>query len=429
MPAAGLAFYRLGTRLLGPLAGPFLRYRAKRGKEDPERLGERLGRPSRPRPDGPLVWLHGVSVGESLMLATLSERLLANRPDLNALVTTGTRTAAEMMAKRLPPGAFHQYASIDAPGAVEGFFEAWRPDAGIIAESELWPNLLCAAKARGVRLALVNARMTETSLARWKRWPDTARTLLNAFETICAADARTFEGLKALGAGDIALVGNLKAAAEPPPADPAELATLKSALGDRCVWLAASTHPGEDEIVLEAHRLLRANQNPPLLILAPRHPERGRRIATRAQAAGFRLALRSTGAAPQDAAEVYIADTLGEMGLWLRFAQAVFMGGSLVEGVGGHNPLEPALTRAPMVVGPHTFNFEAMYEELIAAEGASRVHNAAELAEEIGLLMSQRGSARAEAAFAIAARGGEVLESVMGRITPLLPDARDARSA
>ncbi len=416
-----MAVYRAATRVLSPIAPWLLTHRAARGKEDPARLDERLGLPTRSRPGGALVWLHGASVGESLMLLPLIAAIRKERPELAVLVTTGTVTSAAMMAKRLPKGAVHQYAPVDRPDAVRRFLEFWRPSTAVFAESELWPNLILEAEARGVALALVNARMTAKSLARWTRTPASARRLLDAFAWIAAADARTADGLSRLAGRPAPAVGNLKFAAETPAVDAHELRRLQAAFGERPVWLAASTHPGEDEIALKAHAQLRAASGVEwALILAPRHPERGPDVARLARAEGFTTARRAADEPVTDA-QVYVADTLGEMGLWFHLAVAAVMGGSLVRGVGGHNPLEPALARCAFMAGPHTHNFAGLYDEFIDAGGAARIATALEIAQEIEALGPELLSQRVGAAHAVAARGASVLESVMSGLRPLLP--------
>jgi 3-deoxy-D-manno-octulosonic-acid transferase len=242
------------------------------------------------------------------------------------------------------------------------------------------------------------------------------------FDWIGAVDRRTAEGLSELAGRPVPLCGNLKQAGEPLPADPAELASLQTRLGDRLVWLAASTHPGEDEIALEAHRLVRAERPDALLIIAPRHPVRGSAIESLARDQGFAVLRRSAGAAPERGAEVYVADTLGELGLWYRLAAASLVGGSLIEGTGGHNPLEPALLGAPIIAGRHTANFASIYDELVDAGGAARVGSAAEIAQEVHGLTGRLRETRIEAARSVAAGGAEVLETVLGALRPLLPD-------
>jgi 3-deoxy-D-manno-octulosonic-acid transferase len=413
-----LALYAAAAGLLAPLAPVLLRARARRGKEDPARIGERLGRASCARPAGPLVWLHGVSVGETQSLLPLIEALSARRPDLALLVTSGTASSAELLARRLPAGVAHQFAPIDAPAAVARFLDHWRPDTALFVESELWPNLILGARARGVRLALVSARITEASAAGWARSPASARALLCAFELILPQDTRTAERLQALGAATGPGL-NLKLVGSPLPADEAELARLKTALGGRRAVLAASTHPGEDAMIAAAAREAGA----PLLIVAPRHPGRGEALAAELAAAGFRVARRAAGEKLTARTTAYVADTLGEMGLFLRLSEVVVMGGGFVAGVGGHNPLEAARLGKPVVTGPHVANAREVYEALFAEAAALEAGDPAALARHIRGLLDNPAIARriGEAALSYAERQGAALERALALIEPLLP--------
>ena len=288
-----LALYGLATGLLEPLAPALLRRRARRGKEAPARLAERLGRTSLARPEGPLVWLHGVSVGETTSLLPLVFALRARRPDLALLVTSGTVTAAELLARRLPPGVIHQFAPVDGPRAVGRFLDHWRPALGVFVESELWPNLILGARRRGVRLALASARITEASARRWRGWPGAARTLLAAFDPILPQDTASAGRLESLG-GACGPRLNLKRVGEALPADPEALRRLREIVNGRRVVVAASTHPGEETLVAEAFRQAVPDPAETILIVIPRHPERGADVAT-----ALGADRRSTGAAPR----------------------------------------------------------------------------------------------------------------------------------
>lgn len=412
-----LALYTAATRLAEPLAPGLLSRRAARGKEDPARVGERLGHASAPRPPGPLVWLHGVSVGESLSLLPLAQALAA--PGRTLLVTSGTRTSAELLATRLPPGVIHQYAPADAPGAVQRFLDHWRPDAGVLVESELWPNLILSAKARGVKLALVSARMTQASADGWARAPGAARALLSAFDLILPQEAETQARLTKLGASTGPRL-NLKLVGEPLPFDAGELIKLKTAIGPRKVVLAASTHPGEDEIIAAAFR---AAQTDALLIVAPRHPDRGEAVAGLLAAQGFTTARRGAGQPLAPDTQAYVADTLGEMGLFFRAADVAVMGGSYIPGVGGHNPLEPARLGVAIVTGPHAFNAAAIYAEMFIQVAAIETPDAATLARDLRGLLTQPLIARriGQAALTYAERQGAALDEALALLTPLLP--------
>lgn len=407
-----LALYRAATGLLEPLAPALLRGRARKGKEDAARLHERLGRPTHLRPAGPLVWLHGVSVGESQSLLPLVAALRARRPGLAILVTSGTVTSAELLARRLPEGVIHQFAPVDAPGAVRRFLDHWRPGLVVLVESELWPNLIGAAKARGARLVLASARMTEDSARGWGRTLGSARRMLAAFDAVFPQDSATEQRLARLGAH----VGprlNLKRVGDPLPVDAAELARLEAAAAGRPVVLAASTHEGEEEIIAGA---VHAAGRDVLLIVAPRHPDRGPAVAER-------LGAPRRGAGQPPAGPVYVADTLGELGLFFRLADVVLMGGAFRPGIGGHNPLEPARLGKGVVTGPHAFNSADVYAEMFAEGAAVEAADEAALAGRLRTLLDD-AQARARmdaAALAYARREGEALEAALGLIEPLLP--------
>jgi 3-deoxy-D-manno-octulosonic-acid transferase len=402
-----LQLYRGATGLGGPLIEAQLRRRAGRGKEDPLHWRERLGAAGFARPEGPLVWLHAASVGEARSLLPLMGALLAQRRALQVLLTTGTVTAAALLRERLPARARHQFAPVDRPQAWRAFFAHWRPQLGLLAESELWPNLILEARAQRLPLALVNGRISERSYRRWARLPATAAQLCSGFALCLTQSEADRARLAALGAKQAVTVGNLKYAAPPLPADPAALAGLAAAIGARPVWLAASTHPGEEILVLEAHHRL-AEQLPDLLtLIAPRHPARGERLAAEIRRRGWRLAQRSR-AEPLAACDIYLVDTLGELGLFYRLAAIALVGGSLVPH-GGQNPLEPARLGCPLLLGPHTHNFADIAARLVQAGAARRVTDGAALARALTALLPDRADRAG-----MAARGRAVADAVAG---------------
>ena len=436
MSLAGWA-WRWAAAAAPPLLRPYLRWRAARGKEIAARLPERRGGGAA-RPPGRLLWLHAASVGETLSLLPLLEALAARAPDLGVLVTTGTATSAALLERRLPPALAarvrHRFAPLDVPRWVERFLAGWRPDAGALVESELWPNLIRAARRRGVPLALVNARFSERSARRWRRWaPGLARDLLSALSPVLAQTPADAARLGAAGARLALCLGNLKDAAAPLPVDPVELARLREAVGGRPVFLAASTHPGEESIVLDAHRRAVASGLPGLLtVIVPRHPHRGPAVA--AQAGGLPTARRAAGEMPGPGTAVYVADTLGELGLFYRLAGACLVGGSLVPH-GGQNPLEPARLGCPILLGPHTANFAEPVARLLAAGGALRVEGpdlaAALAALARGVLSSPgrtRGLVDAAAATAAVAEGlpGQVADALLRLLPPPIAADRGA---
>jgi 3-deoxy-D-manno-octulosonic-acid transferase len=410
-----LGLYRAATGLLEPIAPALLAGRARKGKEDPKRLAERLARAPTARPDGPLVWLHGASVGESLSILPLVERLRAERPEVAVLVTSGTTTSAALLAKRLPAGAIHQYVPIDAPGAARRFMARWNPSLAVFVESELWPNLLLEAKAAGVRLALVSAKLSDRSFARWSRRPDAARKLLSGFDLILAQDARAHERFEALG-GLVGGEADLKFGAAPLPVDEAALAAERARF-ERPPLLIASTHSGEDEIVLDAITALEIR---PPVVLAPRHVERGPAIVDLARARGLSAVLRSQ--APDERADILVADTLGEMGLWFRLAQTSVIAGSLVEGVGGHNPLEAARLDCPAISGPFVDNWTSAFAGLKAADGVL-ISSPESLGDALASDLADSAAAQARAARARAYVDTRDAEARAGlsRILELVP--------
>ena len=378
LAAVVLALYRLVGRLAMPWLRRHLARRQARGREDPLRLDERLGHAGEARPPGPLLWIHGASVGEALSALPLIERIRCDTPGLNLLMTTGTVTSARLMGQRLPDGVIHQYAPIDVPQVAARFLDHWKPCCGLILESELWPNLLSMAQARGMELGLVNGRMSADSFRSWKRFPPLARTLLGSFTLVLAQSPEDRDRLAALGARAPQYRGNLKFAAEPLPYDPAAYEALRETMGERPRWLAASTHPGEEVIAGETHRVL-AKKHPDLLtIIVPRHPDRGSAVAEELRALGLTIAQRSAGEPIVAETEVYLADSVGELGLWYRLTDVVFLGKSLTA-QGGHNPLEPAQLDSAIVVGPDTSNFARLTNELADADGLCRIEGQTDL--------------------------------------------------
>lgn len=416
-----LGLYRAATACGGPLIRMHLRRRARRSKEDPARLPERLGVPGAARPPGQLAWLHGASVGESLAILPLIDALLDAWPRLHVLVTTGTTTSARLLVGRLPARALHQFVPVDQPAAWRRFLQHWRPDLGLLVESELWPNLLLEARAAGVPLALINGRMSARSFGRWQRVRATAARLLEIFD-LCLAQSRADAGrFAALGAREVRSLGNLKHAAPPLPADPGALRELGKAIGTRPVWLAASTHPGEEEQVLDVHVGLAGDLPGLLTVIAPRHPERGDDVAALARQRRLPLAQRSRGEGIGPDCAIYVADTLGELGLFYRLAQVALIGGSLVPH-GGQNPLEAARLGCPPLFGPHTANFDEITKALEAQGAARRVADAPSLAAVAGELLRDPAS---RAAFAGRARAAaeserEVLARTIDALGPLL---------
>lgn len=382
----GLYLYKILTFLMAPFLGVFFRRRVKSGKEDASRRAERFAHPIVSRPDGKLIWLHAASVGESQILIELVRRLVrANGPGFSVVMTCQTQTAAKLISSTFDTdrdlaqvSCVQQMAPFDTPGGAARFVDHWSPDLAIFAEGEIWPNLLFALSRKDIPAALVNARMTEKSIKGWMRWRKTARAVFNCFSLLIAADMQTKTGLEALSQQSVASPGNLKSALPAPAVDENELHTLSQIIGAKNTLLAASTHAGEEALVLDAYMRLPEDT---FLIIAPRHPERGDEIDALLSCTKYAIARRSEGDPVTGVTNILLADTMGEMGLWYRLADTVYLGGGHTPGVGGHNPLEALRLGKPILTGPSLFNFKDLSERLDGHQGFSIVKDAVDLAE------------------------------------------------
>lgn len=416
--------YRGATTLGGPLIDAYLDRRRARGKEDPARFPERRGVASVDRPRGPLVWIHAASVGESLSMLPLIRHLREVRPRLTVLITTGTVTSARLLAERLPDGAIHQYVPVDRLPFVRRFLTHWRPDLVLWAESEFWPNMITEIGRAGTPLVLLNGRVSDRSFGRWQRFQGVIGTLLGTF-TLCLGQTREdADRLSALGAPACDCLGNLKFAAAALPADDESLARFQGAIGNRPLWLAASTHAGEELIAAQIHESL-ADRHPGLLtLIVPRHAHRGEEVRAELEAEGFRVAQRTRGEMPDAATAVYIADTMGELGLFYRLAPVVFVGKSLA-GQGGQNPLEAARLGCAVVMGPYMDNFAEMTRRMVQGGAALQVGSEGELRLVVDRLLSDSAECRE-----LGSRGHDfatqemvVLERVLDALAPFLDAA------
>jgi len=423
-PGPALAAYLgLSALALPPLAPLVLRRRLARGKELPDRWREKLGHASAPRPEGPLVWMHAVGLGEVLALRALVARLRARRPDVQVLITSTTRASAEVLAANMPPGCRHQFLPLDTPGAARRFLDHWHPDLCVWAEQDLWPGLTWRAARRGIPLAMVGARMNARAYRARARAAWLYRDLYKRFALISAQDERTAAHLARLGAGNVQVDGSFKPAAPPLAADAGALDALRRAIGGRPVWLAASTHPPDEPLALTAQRA-RLGQDPAaLLIVAPRDPARGADIARICTDAGMVAQQRSANSIPDAGAQVYIADTFGEMGLWYRLAPAAFIGGT-TSPVEGHNPWEAAQLGAAILHGPHVANFAADFAALHAADAAQEVTDAPALAAALGAPETATMAGRAQA---LVARGVDRIDDLCDQLAQLVPSLPEPR--
>jgi 3-deoxy-D-manno-octulosonic-acid transferase len=376
-----LHVYRALLTAATPLAGVLLSHRLKRGKEDPRRLAERRGEATVPRPAGPLVWVHGASVGEVAAVIPLVERIASK--DFKVLVTSGTIGSAKLCEQRLPAGVIHQFVPLDTPRFIARFLDHWKPNLALFTESDLWPNTIIMSHARRIPLILVNGRLSERSFNRWRYAPATIGAMLSRFDLCLAQSPAYATRYRDLGAPRIATTGNLKLDVPEPPADRDNLQALQSAIGGRTTIAAASTHAGEEIALIETHRKLQHSFPQLLTLIAPRHPDRGRGIVEIASAAGLSASLRSQGRLPDGKTDIYVVDTFGELGLVYRLAPIVFVGGSLATH-GGQNPVEPIKLGAAVLHGPHVWNFAEIYAALDAAHGAEQVADGGRLTARVG---------------------------------------------
>ncbi|KUJ79338.1 3-deoxy-D-manno-octulosonic acid transferase [Ruegeria profundi] len=379
------------TSVAAPLVWRTVRNKLQAADVPKTRQQERLGHASLPRPEGVLVWFHAASVGETLSVISLIKRLGERLPGAEFLITSGTPTSAALIEKRMPPRTRHQFPPLDTAGPVRRFLDHWRPDTGIFVESEIWPRLVVEGARRDIPLALLNARLSDKSVENWKKHPDTARFVLDHFLLFLTQNEKTARNLIDMGARPerVQPGTNLKAMSDPLPVDQDTLSDIRAQIGNRPVWIASSTHAGEEETVLAAHSELLRRWPDLLLLLIPRHPERRSEVTALLDQAGQRSAIRSAGDKISEETRVYVADTLGETGTWYALCPIVFLGGSLKE-IGGHNPFEPAQAGAAVITGPGYYNFAETFAPLIASGGALQVQSSAELAEAVATWLTDQ---------------------------------------
>jgi len=419
--------YRIATALAALFLPLWLLWRQYKGKEDKARLNERFGITDLKRPEGLLVWFHAASVGEANSVLVFIYALLRRFPEVKLLVTTGTVTSANLMARRLPKGVIHQYVPIDTPMATNRFIRHWKPDLAFWVESELWPNLILAARMYYCFMGIINGRMSERSLAMWQKYSGISQPMLSYFSVVFPQSEADGERFIKLGVPtrQVLPMGNLKYDGAPLGCNEEELLKLSSVIGIRPCWLAASTHPGEEEMVLAAHKVLTATRRNLLTVIVPRHARRGAEIA-KILASHGPVALRSRGDTITEATQFYIADTMGELGLFYRLCEIGFIGGSLVPH-GGQNPLEAARLSCCVITGPHTHNFTDMYEEMEAAQACIRVTNPTQLAAQVDGLLND--GTRLSAMQTIAGEWLKDKGGATGRILDTLTPVLEAKPA
>lgn len=413
--------YSLVGLLITPLVGLWLLKRAARGKESFARLRERFGHAAQMRPAGTLIWLHAASVGEAQSVITLVRRMLEQKPHASVLITTGTVTSAALVAQQKLPRTIHHYVPIDTLPAARRFLRHWRPDLVLWVESEFWPQLLWQIRRRNIPALLINARISEATAQSWKKWPRTIRSLLKTFRTVYAGSKDDALRLERLGAQRVIDAGNLKYDAAALPIDEAALDALRSAIGSRRVWLAASTHANEEQRIAEVHAKL-AQQLPDLLtIIVPRHATRGDTIATELRTRGHLVAQRSKAEAIMASTGIYLADTMGELGLFFRLTDIVFIGGSLIAH-GGHNPLEAAQLHCAILCGPYTHNFSTIVAHLQVHHAIRIVRDHTELQVQVALLLRDKAQRQqlADRAAAVMQAAQGASETILHEIDQLL---------
>jgi 3-deoxy-D-manno-octulosonic-acid transferase len=368
MARVALATYRLAGVLAYPLVGPYLAYRAVKGKEDASRRLERLGYASLARPRGPLVWAHAASVGETLAIMPMIREL--RRRDIHVLLTTGTVTSAALVQARLGDEVMHQYVPLDIKFPLKRFIAYWKPDACITAESEIWPATVAELARRGIPQIRVNARISDRSFERWSRRKSIAEALFERLALVVAQSDLDAERFRDLGAWPVIVSGNLKTDTDPPPCDAELLVRYSNEIGSRQTWAAISTFEGEEKVAATVHRTLKP-KNGQLTIIVPRHPDRADAIEAMLKEEGLSVARRSRNDPVTAETDVLLGDTIGEMGLYLRLTEVAFVGRSLTN-EGGQNPLEPAMLGCAVLSGPNIQNFRDAYQHL-ARRGAARV--------------------------------------------------------
>ena len=368
--------YRTLTLLISPFIPLLLKRRAAKGKEDKTRLEERFGIATVERPQGDIIWIHAASVGEANSVLPLIDELLAKYPQFYVLLTTVTVTSAVLVMSRLNKRAIHQFAPVDTPKAVKNFLDYWKPKIALFVDSELWANMIIETKKTGAFMGLINAKMSEKSFRNWQYAGSFIKQILSCFSICFAGSKQDAERLIKIGIPTINKIGNLKYEAPPLPCNEQELIEFSKTIGHRPVWLAASTHIGEEEIILETHKALRSEFPDLLTIIVPRHAIRGDEIA--GKLAKFNFARRSQDEKITADTEIYLADTMGELGLFYRISQIVFIGGSLVN-KGGQSPLEAAKLGSSIIIGKYYDNFSDIIDEMHKARAIIIVDSPAEL--------------------------------------------------
>ena len=401
-----------------------LKERLKKGKEDPNRWEEKKGIIQKKRPVGPLIWLHAASVGEAQSALILIEKITTSYNKMNILVTSGTLSSAQMLEKRLPQNAFHQFAPLDHPKWIDTFLTHWKPDLAIWLESEIWPNTLMAVKKKRIPAILVNARLSPSSLKNWKRFPNSAEKILSAFSLILCQTEADKKAYASLGAKNISVSGNIKYSAAPLPYKEQDYEQLKNILKDRPVWVYASTHEPEEMIAATLHQKLKADIPDLLTVIIPRHPDRGEKIYQSLQKTDLNIIRRSNDFSnPKADTDIYLADTLGELGLFYRLASIAVIGRSFSnDGGGGHNPIEAAQLGCAVLHGPLIQNLQKIYDDMKAMDACIPLENEEHFYQTLKRLLTHKADLahiQAQAA-AFSQSGKDVFDDVWNALDTYL---------
>jgi len=413
-----IGIYNTLIRILYPIViQSYIQKRIEAGKEDTKRFNERKGRPTKERPNGKLIWFHGASVGESVSMLPLINRLLEINPNINVMVTTGTTTSADLMSKRLPERAFHQYIPIDNPSFTKRFIKHWQPDMVLWFESDFWPAMLSSIKKKNIPLILVNGRISNKSFKRWQQFDYISKELLACFTYCLGQSEEDAYRLRVLGAKDSTCLGNLKFAGLPIPVDETKKEAIMRQIGNRPIFCISSTHSNEEEQIARELPKLFADNPDLLVIIAPRHPQRGLEIQNQIKELGFSTALRSAQEPIEKTTQIYIADTIGELGIWYGISPIVFIGGSLIPH-GGQNFMEPSRLRDAVIVGPHMHNFTDAMQRAQKANAIIQVNNGSEVVETVNQLLQSNDllEAKRSLAYNWAMSEAKVLDGIVEKV-------------
>ncbi len=396
----------------------YIEKRKQKGKEDLARFNERIGRPTIKRPEGKLIWLHGASVGESVSMLPLINKILDHYKDAHVMVTTGTTTSAEVMSKRLPERAFHQYFTIDNPFFTTRFVKHWRPDIVLWFESDFWPAMLSSIKRKNIPLLLINGRISNKSFKKWQQFDFVSKEILDCFTMCLGQSEEDAYRLRILGAKNALCLGNLKYAGLPSPIDEEEKQKMQKAFEKRTIWLASSTHDDEELRLAKIHKNLKAKYKDLLTIIVPRHPNRGAEIAQKLEKElGLKTALRSDNEIIEESTDIYIANTIGEVGMWYDLSDIVFIGGSLIPH-GGQNFIEPSRQKCAVIIGPHTHNFNDAMARAKKADAIIQINDVIELQDVITNLFDSPDllDAKKSLAYNWATSEAKVLDGILDKV-------------